>query len=404
MAHPATRILTFAFAATLSIAGAGAQAVPNQSGTAATTPTNVARVYVQTAKGVNVYTASSTGNLTLVSGSPFTTSGLMIGIAGGHLITASAHYLHSYAITSAGKIGEQVARKNPGFDGDASGSCGNLSTDGGTVDRTGAWAYIRLDGVAATCDVLQNYKINFLGEFVYAGAALASDASHFPTFKGPLVISGNNQYAYSLGKYGCENDVDAFSSDASGAMRVDSPLMVSFPLRPNGGVYFPVAMASDNQNVTTGRMAIALQVMYGTCDGFSPPVLASYNVDHNGNLYYSGPWVEPAVNPESIMINPQGNLLAVGGSGPSTNNHGATESQGLQVFHFNKGKIIRYSTILTQDPIHSVAWDKSHHLYATSHARHKLYVFTITPRSITPVAGSPFTLSAAPSTILVQPF
>ena len=73
MTHPVTHILTLALAATLSTAAAGAQALPNQSAAATTTPTNVARVYVQTAKGVNAYTASSTGKLTLVSGSPFRT-------------------------------------------------------------------------------------------------------------------------------------------------------------------------------------------------------------------------------------------------------------------------------------------------------------------------------------------
>jgi hypothetical protein len=58
--------------------------------------------------------------------------------------------------------------------------------------------------------------------------------------------------------------------------------------------------------------------------------------------------------------------------------------------------------VLTRDPISSVAWDKSYHLYATSRATNKLYVFTITPTSITPVAGSPFTLSG-PSTLVVRP-
>ena len=46
MTHPVT--LTLALAATLSAAAAGAQTLPNQS--AAATPTNVARAYVQTAK------------------------------------------------------------------------------------------------------------------------------------------------------------------------------------------------------------------------------------------------------------------------------------------------------------------------------------------------------------------
>jgi hypothetical protein len=112
MTHPVTRILILALAATLSIAAAGAQALPNQSA-AATTPTNVARVYVQTANGVNVYTTSSTGKLTLVSGSPFkNTAGQMIGFGGSHLITVGTNYIHSYAMTSTGGIKGQVAQIN----------------------------------------------------------------------------------------------------------------------------------------------------------------------------------------------------------------------------------------------------------------------------------------------------
>jgi hypothetical protein len=82
MTHAVARIRTLALAAVCAAAAAGAQAISNQSAAAATTttPTNVARVYVLSAKGVNVYTASSTGKLALVSGSPFkNTAGLMIG-------------------------------------------------------------------------------------------------------------------------------------------------------------------------------------------------------------------------------------------------------------------------------------------------------------------------------------
>jgi hypothetical protein len=51
----------------------------------------------------------------------------------------------------------------------------------------------------------------------------------------------------------------------------------------------------------------------GQCESFSPPVLASYLVDYNGNLYYDVRHnvLKPAVNPESMTINPPVNLLAV---------------------------------------------------------------------------------------------
>jgi hypothetical protein len=157
MTHPVTRILTLALAATLSIGAAGAQA--NQSA-AATTPTGVARVYVQTAKGVNVYTTSSTGKLTLVSGSPFkNTAGQMIGFGGSHLITVGTNYIHWYAMTSTGGIKGQVAQINSALYAGA--PCG--TTDGGTIDRTGTEAYIQFQYLGSYdegCDALQSYTIN----------------------------------------------------------------------------------------------------------------------------------------------------------------------------------------------------------------------------------------------------
>ena len=188
MMHPVTHILTLALAAILSTAAAGAEALPNQSAAATTAPTNVARVYVQTAKGVNVYTTSSTGKLTLVSGSPFNnTVGLMIGTAGSHFITVGTTYLHSYAIKSTGGIGAQVAQINselyPGAD------CG--TTFGGTIDRTGTEAYIQLAGTGqydGGCDALQSYKINATsGAFTFWRSRSIRRYLH-EALGGPLVV------------------------------------------------------------------------------------------------------------------------------------------------------------------------------------------------------------------------
>jgi hypothetical protein len=401
MTHPVTRILALALAAALSTAAAGAQTLPDQSA-AATTSTNVARVYVQTAKGVNVYTTSSTGKLTLVSGSPFkNTAGLMIGFAGSRLITVGTHYIHSYAITSTGRIGGQVAQINTAlYPGPA--DCGGATTFGGTIDRTGNQAYIQFQFLGSDyegCDVLQSYTINATtGAFTFGGVAQFS-GEHSEALGGPLVIAGNNAHAYAFPEYYCDNRFHAFYRDRFGAMN-NATFTVTFP--PVGGEWFPVAMASDDQNVPTSHMAVALHESTEVCtSGLAS--LAPYTNDYNGNLLYDGALLRPAVNPRSMTINPQGNLLAVGGSASNTDNSGATQTAGLQVFHFNGGKpITRYSNILTKNPINSIAWDKSHHLYATSHATNKLYVFTITPTSITPVAGSPFTLSG-PTTVVVRP-
>jgi hypothetical protein len=401
MTHPVTRILTLALAATLSTVAAGAQA--NQS--AAATATNVARVYVQTAKGVNVYTTSSTGKLTLVSGSPFkNTAGQMIGFGGSHLITVGTNYIHSYAMTSTGGIKGQVAQINSALYPGA--ACG--TTDGGTIDRTGTEAYIQFQYLGSYdegCDAVQSYTINAAtGVFAFGGAAQFG-GTYNAALGSPLVVAGNNGHAYTFTKHYCANEIRAFYRDRFGAMNISDASGGKWPPPPaDGGLYFPLAMASDNQNLPTSHMALALNETYEDYCGVSgPPKLASFTVDYKGNTIYNGSMLKTAVYPMSMTINPQGNLLAVGGNSSNTDKFGGTQSAGLQVFHFNGGKpITGYSNILTKSPIDSIAWDKSNHLYATSHATNKLYVFTITPTSITAVAGSPFTLSA-PSTVVVRP-
>jgi hypothetical protein len=404
MTHPVAHILTLALAVSLSTAVAEAQGPPNQSAFATTAPSNVARVYVQTAKGVNVYTTSSTGKLTLVSGSPFkNTVGLMIGAAGSHFITVGTIYIHSYAIKSNGGIGAQVAQINsalyPGAD------CG--TTFGGTIDRTGTEAYIQLAGTGNYddgCDALQSYKINATsGAFTFGGVARFG-GTYNEALGGPLVVAGNNGHAYAFAEEYCSNFFVPFYRDRFGAMNDATETTITFPPPPpgEGQSYHPLSMASDNQNLPTSHMAVALQYVDDPpCYSSLPPVLTSYTVDYYGNLSYDGAMLKPAINPTSMTINPQGNLLAV--EGASSDPILAKYGPGLQVFHFNGSKpITGYSNILTKDPISSIAWDKSYHLYATSHATNKLYVFTITPTSITPVAGSPFTLSG-PSTLVVRP-
>jgi hypothetical protein len=248
---------------------------------------------------------------------------------------------------------------------------------------------------------LQSDKINATsGAFTFGGVAQFG-GTYNQQLGGPLVVAGNNGHSYTFPMYRSEKQFQIFYRDRFGAMNDATENNVTFP-PPNGGVYFPIAMAADNQNLPTSHMAVALHEDFGEpCSGSTAPVLASYTIEFNGNLVYNGAMIKTAINPASMAINPQGNLLAVGAA--SSYSCYTKDGPGLQVFHFNGGKpITGYSNILTKNPINSIAWDRSNHLYATSRATNKLYVFTVTPISITPVAGSPFTLSS-PSTLVVRP-
>ena len=87
-------------------------APPANGSTAATAP--VAYVYVGTSKGINLYNAASNGKLTLVSGSPFKTTGLMIGSNQKYFITlgtiGSAPTLSKPTVRSARRCRRSIRR------------------------------------------------------------------------------------------------------------------------------------------------------------------------------------------------------------------------------------------------------------------------------------------------------
>ena len=118
--------------------------------------------------------------------------------------------------------------------------------------------------------------------------------------------------------------------------------------------------------------------------------LASYTVNAStGSIVSTNTWEQmptPAVkNIGSMNMSPSGKLVAIGGN------------PGLEIFHFNgAAPMTAYSaTLLPTVEIDQLAWDNNNHLYALSYAAGQLYVYTVTPTSISEVAGSPYTVTGA---------
>ncbi len=99
-------------------------------------------------------------------------------------------------------------------------------------------------------------------------------------------------------------------------------------------------------------------------------------------------------------MSPSGLLLAVAGG---ANLSYAPSDNGLEIFHFNGAKpITKYKVVLTGVPLDEVKWDNSNHLYAMSYNTNRLYVYTVTPTSITAAPGSPYTLASQPLALFVK--
>jgi hypothetical protein len=358
---------------------------------------------VQTPQGVNLYNTSPTGQLTLAAGSPFKTVGLMVGTNGKYFISNGTNYVHVYAMSLAGAIGKEVSNINTALYSGA--ECG---TTGPTVlDHTGQTLYVQLGAPQTSgrpfCSAFQSYKIGSTGQLTFVGSTEQGVTLHAgpPT---PLTISGQNVYAYDINtsSQGYEDAfVEGFKRTAStGSLDQWNVAVSNPPTYDASWMWMQFDVAADPTNHVAVFEMQEQGLPYGP---FAYPQLASYTMDSSGNLTTTNTYRNmpaPSVYPSVMNMSPSGKLLAVasptGYSGSGCNCGNASwGTAGLQVFHFNGGSpITHYTATLTKTPINSVHWDNANHLYALSYSTGKLYVYTVTPTSITPVSGSPYTIGS----------
>ena len=172
-------------------------APPANGSTAAPAP--VAYVYVGTSKGINLYNAAPNGKLTLVSGSPFKTTGLMIGSNQKYFITLGINWVRSYPVKANGAIGAQVSQINTqNYSGR---DCG--TTNGAVLDHSGQDVYVLLnvppDG-NNVCDAYQTFKIaTTSGQLTFNGATTQDNTS--PPMRNLPTFLANNKFAYGINNF-----------------------------------------------------------------------------------------------------------------------------------------------------------------------------------------------------------
>jgi hypothetical protein len=383
--------LTAAFASGLAPAHARAQEITPQT----TAPVTEALIYVATNKGINLYDALSTGKLTLISTTPYQTSGLMIGSNGKTFVTLGTDYIHTYAVASNGAIGKQLSQINTQL---YTGSeCG--TTNGAVYDHSGQYVYVELNGyydpITGGCAALQTFKLNstsglltFLGSTQYDGDG-ATPRTPLPT------LTASGMYGFTTGqiKDACEKELNTFVRESSGALMETNPTFKP-PIPTDGGYYYPDNFTAGPSNY----VAVAMGEEYDApCGQQNPTQVGSFTVGTDGALTTTNTWLNmptPTINPTVYNMSPSGSLLAIGSN--IANSYFPDHPAGLQVLHFNGAKPpTAYSGNLTTAPIDVIHWDTANHLYALSISTGKLYIFTVTTTSITPVVGSPFSIPGA---------
>ncbi|HUH63715.1 MAG TPA: hypothetical protein VLZ50_11975 [Terracidiphilus sp.] len=339
---------------------------------AASTPSTVAHVYIQVQGpegAVYGYSASSTGKLSAISGSPFKLGTAIVGSTPTKFFTLGQTLLHSYKIGSNGAIGSQLGRA-PIYDYSGS-ECGDSTIkeyqeiNGAVLDHTGKYVYVLLQNGPNNCAAYQTYAIGSDGAFTFKGDIEQTGINIEPvtTSLGLPSILSNETFGYGTEQSGHNLSVIGFRRESTGALQWLQFTETDPPLNDN---YW----AAASPDASPSGNYVAIQLYPGDS---SPSYLGSYTVDSKGNL--------STTNTTSNMPIEAGDFTKFAPSGKLLANWGGLQ-QGITLYHFNgAAPLTLYKTLLSGATIDQVAWDSSNHLYAISRTGNKLYVLTVTPTS-----------------------
>ena len=272
-------------------------------------------VYVQVqgpAGAVYGYSASPTGQLTAIPGSPFKPGTQIVGSNKSQFFTLGKTTIHSYEVGSNGAIGSQLT--DIGYLNFAGSSCGG-GTNGlsnAVLDHTGQYLYVLLqNGGDGSCAAYQTYNV---GSFTFQGDTEKSLAAGESDSVGLPSILGNESFGYANEWVGHYSDLVGFKRDSSGTLQV-MPFTETDPTL-SGSNYLP---ANPDASPDGNYVVVQLNPDNGGGDS-NPPQLGSYTVDASGNLSTtntSSNMPTTALEQPSSTFSPDGKLLFSWG-GPGT--------------------------------------------------------------------------------------
>ncbi len=413
--------LAVCFVALACTEGAWAQTTLDQTDASTTTSTAVARVYVNSGSKIVAYSAAANGKLTAVTGSPFSLNAT--------LMTGNSHYLFGFepnstkidslSMASNGALKKAVTTTPQTFS-----SCPIITTGQGMrVDHSGGYLYNGINGTGPGGDgwctmSYQTFKIESNGELTflnsdgligYGGTSLALGTN------AQLGFLGNNKFAYYPYCYfqegvGPNPGIYAFERMSNGEL-ADTPdegdFNAALPDAPNdnynpdggdSGYYCPLSIATDPTDHYAMTMYAQDYIRDGdTIQSYGPVVIGSFTANSKGDLtttstYQNMPtlpvdknWNNHCLACATLRMSPSGKLLAAGGPA------------GLFLFHFNGASpVTKYKTLLAGENITSILWDDSNHMYVlgSDSKGGKLWVYTVTPTSVTEASGSPHAITS----------
>lgn len=336
-----------------------------------------AYVYVQVggrAGAVYGYNASSSGQLSAISGSPFNLGTEIIGSNKSEFITMGKTLLHSYAMAPDGAIQSQLSQIP--FQDYAGGSCAGQEGGqaGAVLDHSGKYIYVALQNLS--CAAYQSYLVNSDGTFTFDGDTEKSLAAGESDTVGLPSILGNESFAYANEWIGHYSNLIGLKRESPGTLE----LMNFGETDPtlSGGDYLP---AYPDASPVNNYAVVQLYPNDGSGDsGFAQ--LGSYLVDSQGNLSTTNTSSDmPTTQLENTYstFSPDGKYFVLYGNAQNGAGH---LGNGIEIYNFNgSAPLTLNTTLLNGTPIDQVEWDTSGHLYALSRSEGKLWVYDVGPSS-----------------------
>jgi hypothetical protein len=328
------------------------------------------------------YSASSSGKLTPIEGSPYKTNANETGATNGKFFLAyDGVTVYSYKVLSNGAIGQEVsyiAAPSVSVDPD----CSIYDVTAG-LDHTGSYVYVSYAGYGkkglGCSSILQTFEVSKTGQLTFKG-----DTTTVGSLQSLPQGTDNNKFAYSP---------DVAASDIGGAGYDSSCCILAAFSRESTGVVNPIgvetvlpkAQPGSNGHYTVGyllspnptnHLAVLLYSPYGQIQ------LASFTVDSQGNAKTTNTWENMPVLPNNdivyaMSLDPTGKFLAI------------AHETGVQLYHFDGAKPITPFTKLvgSSGQIFYMAWDDHGHLYALNTSG-KMHVYNVTSKGMTETSGS----------------
>jgi hypothetical protein len=332
------------------------------------------------------YAAASNGALTALPGSPYTADVSWLAVNARYVFGADKNGVNvdSYRIEANGALTMAAQTDVATLSPNDCGYSGALF-----LDHSGSSLYdLDYRDDCANNDFRSLSVVKSTGDLRNLGATSGNS-----WLTEPATFIGNNEYAYTAS---CLGDmywgIWGFKREGNGLLTDLKNFMHAMPAPPSNTLYCPSNAAAD----PTNHVAIAMQPADNSSfTNNGPAQIATFTAESNGNLSTtstSANMPSTAVGSVTDMsMAPSGRLLAVSGT------------SGLQVFHFNGANPATPDTgLLTHVEIDQMFWDNENHLYAISRTAGALYVFTVTPTSVSQAPGSPYAITA-PQNVTVRP-